>query len=236
MQDEEIFVKEQQPKLLQNLGKRAFVLARYAATKAVELPRPLGPSIALAENFLEPIFHAAGTQGLDLLKFLDDRIYVVGEAIETCLHSAIDVINYPRKIAGEFQKRGIVGSAADIWVEYKDPVTNIVHKLPGSGLVSPVFHGLGEALALDRISKWLVEHSEVRNHDLQGGKLKEESEEEVEEEEENHAFVEAKVVDQEFVADKIVEDHGHDKEEEDKEEEDDELTKLLDAGWGLGGV
>lgn len=172
------------PKVLEALAQRVTALARIVIKKAREVPI-VGKTIGYVEDtvspYLEPVVAHVEKDGLYLLSLVDSKIHTLSEVAIARVPFAPKLvpqllailsgqpIDTAVMILDTVRTRGIVGSTADVWVDYEpivksesQKIYSVVIRVPGAHLVVSILHDISIPL-MSIASNWLVMHTEFKD-------------------------------------------------------------------------
>ncbi|CAM6088667.1 unnamed protein product [Calypogeia fissa] len=174
----------QKAKILEALGYRVSALIRIVVRQAREVPI-LGKTIGYVEDtfspWVEPVISHVEKDGLYILSIADNKIHTVSDfamahvpfaekfvpQLQTIMSgqpidTALMVLKWVRT-------RGVVGSTADMWVDYEPIVKSesqriygIVIRVPGVHVVISILSDISSPL-VSVASDWVVKHTEFKD-------------------------------------------------------------------------
>ncbi|CAK9235929.1 unnamed protein product [Sphagnum jensenii] len=174
---------QERPKLLERVGLGVLSLSCSVFQSVKQLPFPFGSTVRVVEDVigppLQPLVTYVKNQSLNMLSYVDDQLCLIGGEVEKQVPGVSDILCKAQdlhvlswKVANRVCRRGLVGAAADVWVEYEvvvksksEEALNLANKVTLLRIFVPVVQTIGVPLA-QAGSNWLVRHSEVEDKHL----------------------------------------------------------------------
>jgi len=154
------------------------------------LPCLVGPVIAVVEDIvgphLQPLASSVENRGIYYLSLADEQLFAIGGVVEknvplvpTLVKNAKGFHSYLEQAAtklftayGRVRGRGVIGAAADTWVDYESLVKSksvralkLAENIPLLNVLVPIFQAVGAPVGL-AVSDWLVKRSEIHDKHL----------------------------------------------------------------------